>query len=209
MRGRNKMNEEDIFNKQVELEKNKTDIAFLQNAPGKDNESIMSKHLQANELLEQIEKLLMGYQLNNDTEEYEPVTIQQDDGQGGIILLEQGPIMDPNYVRMTIGYLRTFLNSNVYLSYIESMDQVNNMMWDIKKKLTTLLHPLKNRYDSKMIDVIGSMVEYSIYMSLLRAYKKISLDAMSKMQHSIEHLNPSGQQGQQAQQQKKFKIFGF
>lgn len=202
------MDEEKVINQQMENEKNKVDVAFLQGSPSKDNESVMSQHLKATEYLDFIQKLLMGYEENPETEEYEPIMIDVDVSDGKTMKMEQGPIIDPNYVRMAIGYLRTFLNSNTYLSFIEKMDQVNDMMWQVKKTLTTLLHPLKDKYDGKMIEVIGSMIENSIYMSLLRAYKKISLDAMSKMQHSIEHITP-GQENQQPVQQKKFKLFGF
>lgn len=194
----------------MDVQKQGQDVAFLQAAPAKEIDSILNKHLNATELLEYIEKLLMGYEYNSEEEEWKPIMIEITDSEGNVHLTKQGPILDPNHVRLTIGYLKTFMNSNTYLSYIEKMEQINEMMWDIKKKVVTLLHPLKKRFDGKMIDVIGSMVENSIYMALLRSYRKTTLDAVSKMQHSIEHLNNQNANPQsQTSAKKPFKIFGF
>lgn len=205
------MNEEQLMQQQIEQGNQSNDIAFLQSAQSKDTESVLSRHLNATELLEQIEKLLMGYEYDTENEEYRKVTVQvQDPNTGQIYLTEQGPILDPQYVRMTIGYLKTFLNSNVYLSTYKD-EEINNIMWDVNLKLMALLHPLKHRYESRMVDVIWSMIENPIYSALKRATDKTTLNAMSKMQHSIEHLNPQSQQNQQNMNQgkKPFKIFGF
>lgn len=205
------MNEDQIVQEQLTQESNKNDIAFLQSAPQQDTESVLSRHLNATELLEQIEKLLMGYEYDTENEEYRKVATEvQDPNTGQVYLVEQGPILDPQYVRMTIGYLKTFLNSNVYLSTYKD-DEINNIMWDVNLKLMALLHPLKHRYDSRMVDVIWSMIENPIYSALKRATDKTTLNAMSKMQHSIEHLHPNSQsqQNQQGTQKKPFKIFGF
>lgn len=206
------MNEEEAFNTQIDMAKQGQDVAFLQNAQGRDIESVLNKHLDATEILEQIERLLMGYEYDSNNEEWKPVMIDiMDQRTGQVIKKEQGPLIDANHVRMTVGYLKTFLNANVYLSNLEKMEQVNEIMWDVKKKITVLLHPLKKIYDSRTVDVIGSMIENPIYFALTRGYKKNTLDAVSKMQHSIEHLNSSGvnPQSQQQQQKKQFKIFGF
>lgn len=204
------MNENEIVQQQLQNQSTNTDIAFLNNAEAKDAESILSKHLHATELLEQIEKLLMGYEFDSETEEYKKIKVEvQDPNSSQVYLIEQGPVIDPQYVRMTIGYLKTFLNSNVYLSTYDNAE-INNIMWDVNNKLLTLLHPLKSRYDPKMIDVIWSMIDNPIYSALKRATDKTTLNAMSKMQHSIEHLTPNSQQNQQQNTAKKpFKLFGF
>lgn len=201
------MDETDFAKAQLDLEGKKQDIAFLQSPPKRDGESVLNKHLEATELLERIEKLLMGFEYDNDNEEYKPVykTIQQNDK---LYKIERGPLIDPDYVRLSIGYLKSFLNSNVFLSYIESMDQINAMMWDVNVRLTRLLHPLKNLYDAKTIDMTYAIIENSIYFAVNRAYKKNTLDAMTKMQHSIEHLGPSAAKATE-EQKKQFKIFGF
>src|SRR3990167_6297279 len=146
------MNEDDYAKKELELENQKQNISFLQNPPRKEGESVLSKHLEATDLLEQVERLLMGFQFDSQAEEYKPIlkTISQN---GQMFQIERGALIDPDYVRLSIGYLKSFLNSNVFLSYIESIEQINAVMWDVNIRLTRLLHPLKNQYDIKTIDM--------------------------------------------------------
>ena len=200
------MEENEIIDKQIDLEEKKQDVSFLQNAQRQQGESIMNKHLEAGELLEHIEKLLMGYEYDSEDEAYKPImkTIIR---EGKPYQVEIGPLLDPNYVRLSIGYLKTFLNPNVFLSYIEEMDQINSIMWDVNVRLTRLLHPLKNVHDTKTIEVTYAIIENSIYFAINRSYKKNTLDAMTKMQHSIEHLGNSAAKPEE--QKKQFKIFGF
>ena len=203
-----KMDEETVFKTQMGMEEKKQDISFLQGTPKKEGDSIFSKHLEADKLLEHIEKLLMGYEYDTNEETYKPLyrNIVQD---GQMLKIEQGALIDPNYVRMSINYLRTFLNSNVFLSYIESMEQINAIMWDDNIKLTRLLHPLKNLYDSKTIEITYAIIETSIYFAVNRAYKKISLDAMTKTSYSMEHIGGMAGGKIPEEQKKQFKIFGF
>ncbi|MBI2047484.1 hypothetical protein HYT26_04980 [Candidatus Pacearchaeota archaeon] len=200
------MNEEEFAKEQLNLEKHKQDIGFLQNAHKKDSDSVFTKHLDASDLLQHIEKLLMGYEYDSEEETYKPLTKQiiQNDK---VLLIEQGAILDPNFVRLSIGYLQTFLNSNVFLSYIESIEQINAIMWDVNVRLTRLLHPLKNRFDAKTVEVTYAIIENSIYFAVNRAYKKNTLDALTKSQHSIEHLGEG--QKSATESKKEFKIFGF
>lgn len=200
------MDEIELATKQLQIEEKKGDISFLQAAPKKDSDSIFSKHLEADKLLEHIEKLLMGYEYNSEEETYKPVykTIYQNNQAYQI---EQGALIDPNYIRMSITYLKSFLNSNVFLSYLESIEQINAIMWDVNIRLTRLLHPLKNRYDPKTIEMTYAIIETSIYFAINRAYKKISLDAMTKTSYSMEHLGGTAQIKEEAK--KQFKIFGF
>ena len=205
------MNEEEAFSAQMDAEQHKNNMAFLAGAPIKDNTGMWDKHLDAKDLLESIEKLLMGYEYDNETEEYRQVTLMiQDSVTGQSKEVIQGPILDPVQIRMTTGYLKTFLNSNVYLSTYKD-EEINNLMWDVKKKLTVLLHPLKNRFDSKTVDVIGSMIENPIYSALKRATDKTTLNAFTRSSHSIEHINPNakGQQADSSSQKKPFKLFGL
>lgn len=202
------MDEVELAQKQLDLEQKKQDVSFLQGAPKRDGESVLTKHLEANELLEHIEKLLMGYEYDTDEEVYKHLyrTIMQD---GKTYQIEQGALLDPGYVRLSIGYLKSFLNSNVFLSYIESIEQINAIMWDANIRLTRLLHPLKNISDVRTIEITYAIIENSVYFAVNRAYKKNTLDAMTKMQHSIEHLG-SGNVAKPAEESKKqFKIFGF
>ncbi len=201
------MNEDEVIKKQFDMEQNKQDIGFLQGAPARHEGSILNKHLEASELLEHLEKLLMGYEWDNQTENYKPIykTVMQN---GNAVKLEQGALLDPNYIRLSIGYIKTFLNANVFLSYIENLDQINSLMWDVNVRLSRLLHPLKNVYDARTVEMTYAMIENPIYMALLRAYKKNTLDAMTKMQHSIEHVG-SQQKPMEENAKKNFKVFGF
>lgn len=203
------MNEEQFAQSQVQNQQQNTDLGFLSAVNGVEHESVLNKHLDAVDLLEQIEKLLMGYEYNAETGTYDKIMIEVTGLDGKTEFVEQGPIIDARFVRMTIGYLKSFLNPNTFLSYIKDSEQINAIMWDVNIKLCTLLHPLKRYYDGNMIDMIWAMIENPIHMALLRASSKVTLDALSKMQHSVEHIqaNPGGQQ-QQADK-KQFKVFGF
>ena len=152
------MDEEIIFKTQMGMEEKKQDISFLQGSPKREGDSIFSKHLEADKLLEHIEKLLMGYEYDSDNETYKPL-YKQIEQNGQVLQIEQGALIDPNYVRMSIGYLKTFLNSNVFLSYIESIEQINAIMWDVNIRLTRLLHPLKSLYDPKTIEMTYAIIE--------------------------------------------------
>lgn len=200
------MNEEDLISQQLEMEKQKIDISHLQAAPRKEVDSVLNKHLEANELLEYIEKLLMGYEYDTEEETYKPI-MRQAMQNGKVVLIPQGAIMDPTYVRLSISYLKTFLNANVFLSYIETQDQINALMWDVNLRLTRLLHPLKKIYDARTIEMIYAIIENSVYFAVNRSYKKNTLDAMTKMQHSIEHIGD--QTNKKTEEKKQFKIFGF
>ena len=202
-----KMNEEDLAKAQLNLEERKQDVSFLQGSQRKENDSIFSKHLEAEKLLEHIEKLLMGYQYDTEEETYTPV-LKTVYTNGQAYQVEQGALLDPNYIRMSITYLKSFLNSNVFLSYLESMEQINAIMWDVNIKLTRLLHPLKNLYDPKTIEMTYAIIETSIYFAINRAYKKISLDAMTKTSYSMEHIGGMAAKATE-EQKKQFKIFGF
>lgn len=204
------MDETEIVDRQLTNEEYKTDSTFLQYPQTDKNDSMLSKHLQAEQLLEFIEKLLMGYERDDETGEYKKIEIEVQGNDGNIYKMEQGPLIDPNYVRLTIGYLKTFLNSNTFLSYMEDNRNINNIMWDVVVKLTRLLHPLKKRYPPETIDLYLSMIENTIFLALNRAYRKNTLDAMTKMQHSIEHLNATNPNDlKQKKPKNEFKVFGF
>jgi len=203
------MNEEEFAKAQISNQQQQTDLGFLTGAAGNEHESVLNRHLDAVDLLEQIEKLLMGFEYNAENGTYDKVMVEVTDLEGHTTMVEQGPIFDPRYVRITIGYLKSFLNPNTFLSYIKDSDQINAIMWDVNIKLCTLLHPLKKYYDPNMIDMIWAMVENPIHMALLRASSKVTLDALSKMQHSVEHIQANPGQQQQQMPKKEFKVFGF
>ena len=69
-------------------------------------------------------------------------------------------------------------------------------------------YTLRHKMAPSTRDIIFSSIEHSILSALLRADNKITLDALSKMQHSIEHIQAAPQQNK-TQEQKEFKFFGF
>ena len=202
------MNGEELARAQLNMEDRKQDISFLQGMQRNQGDSVLNKHLEAGELLERIEKLLMGFEYDSEEEIYKPLykTIEQN---GQMFKIEQGPLLDPNYIRLSIGYLKSFLNSNVFLSYIENSEQINAIMWDVNIRLTRLLHPLKNIHDPRTVEMTYAIIENSIYFAVNRSYKKNTLDAMTKMQHSIEHIGTGSTKPAGEEQKKSFKIFGF
>ena len=127
---------------------------------------------------------------------------------GKEIKVPEGPLTDPKDIRITIAYLQMFLNPNTYLSQVDG-DRINDIMWDVCKKLGVMFYNLRHKINSGTRDMIWGMIEYPILLGLSRANKKITLDALTKMQHSIEHIQAGqGRTEQQAKPPEKFKLFG-
>ena len=167
-------------------------------------DSILSKHLNTQEILNTLKKMLMGYEWNDETDEWKKSEIEFVDANGITVTMNEPPLMNPKEIRITIGYLQMFLNSNTYLSRIKE-ERVNDIMWDINCKLAALFYRLRHRLSPETRDLIWGMIEYPILLGLERAGDKITLDAMSKMQHTIENINPR----QEMEEKKNLKLFGF
>lgn len=202
------MEENEMYEKQLGNQEREGDMRFLSAGRDGQKESMFSKHLEPLKLLKFLEKLLMGYE-QDDNGKWIAVMTKVKDNNGKLVEIERGALLNPDTVRMSIGYLKVFLNSNTYLSYIDDKEMINNTMWSVSLALTRLLHPLKKTHDQGFLSMLYSMLENSIYFAILRGYKKISLDAMTKQQHSIEHLQQGAQGQQQPKDKKMFKMFGF
>ena len=168
------------------------------------SDSLLNQHLNANEMLNTLKKMLIGYEYNDDLDEWVVSKRKIQDEYGNIIEVEEGPLMDPKDIRITIAYLQMFLNSNTYLSRVKE-ERINDIMWDISVKLASLFYRLRHKLSPETRDMIWGMIEYPILMGLSRASDKITLDALSKMQHTIEHVGGN----QPNQKDDKFKLFGF
>ena len=111
--------------------------------------------------------------------------------------------MDAAEISSIMTYLKSFLNSNTYLSYIKDDDWINETMFDLNIKLGKMFYRLRGRITPTERDSIWSAIENPIYLALKRADNKVTLNAVSQMQQSIEHKtitqNPTQQQ---------FKVFG-
>lgn len=174
-------------------------------------ESLINTHLDASDILIQLKKMLMGYDYDEETEEWKastikiPMKIINAEGQEEIVIEEvlEGPLMDAKQIRITIGYLQMFLNSNTFLSYLDDKDRINDIMFDINLKLGGLFYALRKKINAQTKDFLWGMIEYPILLGLQRASSKVTLDAMSKMQQTIEHKELTNNQ-----ENKEFKLFG-
>ena len=89
--------------------------------------SVLSEHLKVDNMLEYIEKILMGYEMN-EYEEWVKVRLfvgVNDKGQE--LYQEQQPLMAAEKTRMLISYLKTMLHSNTFLTDIPDDEIINNM----------------------------------------------------------------------------------
>ncbi len=201
------MEEGEYMGKQVEVAQTGQDISFLQHAQRNNEGGILNQHLDSAELLEYIEKILMGFEYDSEKEEYKKAKIMVPNGSAELVEIEQGPLMDPVAVRMSIAYLKGFLDTNTFLASIKDPIVINNKMWDVNLTLTRLMHPLKKKYGDVTILMIYKTIEHSIEMSLYRSVE--TLKAMTKMQHSIEHVQTGPENQKPVANNKQFKMFGF
>ena len=113
--------------------------------------------------------------------------------------------MDPKEIRMLIGFLSGYLDSNTFLSQIDD-ERTNNIMWDVSLVLGTIFYNLRNKISSNERATLWLSIEDAILFALGRANRKITLDAMSKMQqtHELIQATPKPQKTE-----KQFKVLGW
>lgn len=167
---------------------------------------VMSKHLDSSEILEQLKYMLLGQEYDEIKDEWKPAMyfVGYND-EGKALEAEQGPLMEPKDVTLTISYLRMFLNSNTFLSTIDE-NRINDIMWDVNTKLGVLFYNLRHKLTPEAIAMVWGMIEYPILLGLSRAQRKITLDALSKTQQTHEIIQSSPTK--QGQPEEKFKAFG-
>ncbi|KKK82216.1 hypothetical protein LCGC14_2805630 [marine sediment metagenome] len=115
--------------------------------------------------------------------------------------------MEPKDVRTTVSYLQMFLNPNTFLSQIDD-ERINDIMWDVNKKLAILFYNLKHKITPHERDMLWGMIEYPILLGLSRANRKITLDAVSKMQQTHEIIQQATP-NQPHPEKKDFKVLGW
>jgi len=202
------MSEADQFDAQMQQMQQNDNTAYIARMQGYDP-YLMTQFLDASKMLEKLKYLLLGYEYDDDEDEYVPAKIvigYNDKGQEVKAL--EGPLMDPQDVRVTITYLETFLNPNTFLSQI-SDERINDIMWDINVKLGLFFYNLRHKLSSTTRDMMWGMIEYPILLGLSRANHKITLDAVAKTQHSVEHISGNPNHNQHRKHEKEFKVFGW
>ena len=167
-------------------------------------ESILNKHLDNSDVLLKVEMMLKGFEYDNEEDEWkQSEVIIGTNKEGHIIKQKIGALMEISEINSTMTYLRSFLNPNTYLSYIKDDDLINEIMWDLNIKLGKMFYRLRGKLSPTERDAIWSTIEYPILLALKRADSKVTLNAVSQMQQSIEHRTIS-----QTQQPEKFKVLG-
>ena len=171
-----------------------------------DMDPIMSKHLDATEMLQKLKWMLMGYEYNEEKDEYEKVMIKVPDGKGGVEEIEEPPLMPNRTVRTLISSLEMYLNSNTFLSELKE-EAINDIMWGVCQNLAILFFRLGNRIGPEERAWFGSTIKDAIYLGLNRANRKITLDAMSKMQQTHEIIQAAPKAPTPSD--KEFKMLGW
>jgi len=171
-----------------------------------DQDPMMSKHLDSSEQLQKLKNMLMGMEYNDDEDEWKKTMVTVGyDKDGKEVQVEEGPLMDPKDVRITIAYLQMFLNPNTFLSQLQE-ERINDIMWDVNVKLAIMFYNLRHKITPTVRDMIWGMIEYPILLGLSRATKKITLDAVSKIQQTHEYIQAAPKQ---QPEQKEFKVLGW
>lgn len=172
------------------------------------SDSILNKHLDSSEIINRLKKMLLGFEYDEVEEEWKPlmVVIGYDD-KGNEISEPKGALIDPDKISIIISHLEMHLNPNTFLSNLEK-EEINDIMFYINLNyLAPIFYHLTihNAIDSVKLNSLWAILEDSIYFALKRAGNKITLDALSKMQHSVEHIEKS----RPMEDKKEFKMFGW
>lgn len=174
-----------------------------------DSEPVMTKHLDASELLSKLKNMLLGMEYNDEEEEWQPaMRIIGYDKDGKAIEIAEGPLMDPREIRVLISSLSMYLDQNTLLSKFKE-DRINDIMFSVCINLYCKLgYILRHKINPSTRDWIFAGIEHSILSALNRADNKITLDALSKMQTTTE-LIQQAPLNQPHPEKKDFKVLGW
>ena len=172
-----------------------------------DIDPMMSKHLDTSEILMKLKHMLLGHEYNDDTDEWSPSTVVIGyDETGKEIRASADPILPERTVISIISSLEMYLSSNTFLSNLEE-DARNDIMWGVCQNLGIIWFRLGNRVKPEERVVIHSTIKDAIFLGLSRAGRKITLDAVSKMQQSHEIIQATPRAP--TQEEKKFNVLGW
>ena len=165
--------------------------------------SVLSEHLKVDNMLEYIEKILMGYEMNEYEEWVKIQLFVGYDKQGRELYQEQSPLMAAEKTRMLISYLKTMLHSNTFLTDIPDDEIINNMMFDTALMLSTVFYKVGDRIPVEVMETIWNSIMNSIHLGLFRGKGGRTLNALTKMQQSHEVISKD-----MNAPKKEFKFFG-
>lgn len=168
-------------------------------------ESLINKHLNSDDFITKLERMMLGFEYDDETEEWVESTIQVLNNDGTYSTFKEGPLMEKREVKMLISLLRSYMNPNVSLSYVDDDAIINDKMWDLSLILSKLFYRLRHKIGPSERDFMWKSIADSIHFATLRAKKKVTLDSLTQVQHVVETRH-TGQT--QNQQQEKFKLFG-
>lgn len=172
-----------------------------------DQSNLWKENLDTQKLLEYIEKMLKGYEWNEQKEEWVQSLITIQDREGKLHEVWEGPLMDPQEIRIIITWLRTHLNANTFLSKIKE-DQINNISYEAVWVLEKMFYKLRTKIPPHYRALLSNTMENAIYIGLSRAgegREGMTLGAISKTSHSIEHI----QDTPKTKEDNKIKLFGW
>jgi len=170
-------------------------------------DSMMSKHLDASDMLTRLKYMLLGYEYIDDSEEWKPATmIVGYDKKNKEIIAEVGPLMPERTVRSIISSLEMYLSPNTFLSELKE-DARNDIMWGVCQNLAIIWFRLGHKINPEERVILHSTIKDAIFLGLSRAGNKITLDAISKMQQSHEIIQATPKTPTPGE--KEFKILGW
>lgn len=172
-----------------------------------DTDPMMSKHLDASDMLIKLKYMLLGYDYNDEEEEYQPVMVTIGyDNEGKAIKEEGRPLMPERTIRTIISSLGMYLSPNTFLSVLDE-DSRNDIMYGVCQNLSIIWFRLRNKIRPEERSLIHSSIKDAIFLGLSRANKKMTLDAVSKTQQSHEIIQATPQQPQQRKDD--FKVLNW
>jgi len=168
---------------------------------------MMSKHLDASEMLLRLKHMLLGHEYDEEAEEWQTImNIVGKDEKGNNIEVAAEPLIPERTVRSIIGSLEMYLSSNTFLSVLKE-EARNDIMWGICQNLGVIWFRLGNRIAPEERAMIHSTIKDAIFLGLSRAENKNTLDAVSKMQQSHEIIQAHPKTPTPGE--KEFKILGW
>ena len=172
-----------------------------------DIDSMMSKHLDASNMLMKLKYMLLGYEYNDEEDEWQQVMIKiKDYKTGKLVDVKSDPLMPERTIRTIISSLEMYLSSNTFLSVLEE-DSRNDIMYGICQNLSIIWFRLGDKIRPEERAVIHSTIKDAIFLGLSRANKKITLDAVSKIQQSHEVIQATPKTP--TQNKEEFKVLGW
>ncbi len=170
-----------------------------------DIDPMMSKHLDASDMVTRLKHMLLGHEYNDEEEEWKEImNVIGLDEKGNEIKVKGEALMPERTVRSLIASLEMYLSPNTFLSILKE-EARNDIMWGVCQNLTIIWLRIGARIAPEERVIIHSTIKDAIFLGLSRAENKNTLDAYTKTQqsHEIIQANPKTQ----PVPEEKFKFF--